>query len=153
MTDSVRLNDFRAQKRKPCAFPILVPLQIAGRQIFRISTNSCTALKNAAAAFVDNFAPGRDKVGLLTFGGSDLVDIAPTVNFTTSPNDIKAKVNSIACNGATGTPQALWHAYQQLTAINESGALNVVLVFTDGLFDTTRTSQTDIWSPADRAWS
>jgi len=31
--------------------------------------------------------------------------------------------------------------------------LESVFVFTDGLFDTTRTSQVDIWSPGDRTWS
>lgn len=36
------------------------------------------------------------------------------------------------CSGATGSSQALWHAYQQLVSINEPGALNVIVFFTDG---------------------
>lgn len=95
-------------------------------------TNSCDAIKAAASTFVNNFAEGRDRVALLTFGGSYRVDFPAAFNFQSASPSVVNQINSIACNGYTGTAQALWQAYQQLVTINEPGALNVIVLFTDG---------------------
>ena len=64
-----------------------------------------------------------------------------------------------ALDGYPAIAQTKWHAWRARQNLEDrlpadfNEVLESVLVFTDGLFDTTRTSQTDIWSPADRAWS
>ncbi len=37
------------------------------------------------------------------------------------------------CSGATNTAQGLWQAYQALVTLNQPGALNAILLFTDGV--------------------
>lgn len=93
-------------------------------------SGSCTVLKNAAKNFVDRFAEGRDNIGLVTFGTSSRVDNALSTTFKTA---IKTTLNNVSCNGATNTSQALWQAYTELVALNQPGALNAILLFTDGL--------------------
>ena len=39
---------------------------------------------------------------------------------------------NIACSGSTSTAMGLWKGYQQLVALNQPNALNVILLFTDG---------------------
>lgn len=95
-------------------------------------TSSCAAMKAAAASFVDQFAAGRDKLGLMTFGGSYRVDQSLTVNFKTSSPTMITNINNINCAGFTGTAQALWQAHQQLVTAADAGALNVIVLFTDG---------------------
>jgi len=41
-------------------------------------------------------------------------------------------LGAISCDGSTSTAYALWAGYQQLIALNEPTALNVLLLFTDG---------------------
>jgi len=93
------------------------------------NSGSCAPLKAAAVGFVNNFAQGRDNVGLITFGTNSRVDAAPSTAF--SPN-VANIINSISCNGATSSAQALWQAYDQLVQLNQTGALNAILFFTDG---------------------
>jgi Flp pilus assembly protein TadG len=90
----------------------------------------CTQLKNATKWFIDHFAEGRDNVGLITFGTSSLVDNPLSTTFKTA---INTTVNNVTCSGATNTAQALWQAYDKLVALNQTGALNAILLFTDGL--------------------
>ena len=84
---------------------------------------------NAATSFVNQFAVGRDNVGLVVFGGSYFI-AAPTLNFQPS---IVNDISQIVSSGNTGTSQALWEAYNALAQLNQPGALNVILFFTDGL--------------------
>ena len=62
-------------------------------------------------------------------------------------------------DGYPAIAQAKWHAWRTRQNLEDrlpadfQEVLESVLVFTDELFDTTRTSQADIWSPADRTWS
>ncbi len=92
----------------------------------------CSTMKANAAAFADKFTNGRDRLGLITFKASAHVDFPSTVSFkSTSPN-IGSTVAQIKCSGNTGSAQALWLAYQQILAINEPGALNLIVYFTDG---------------------
>lgn len=66
---------------------------------------------------------------------------------------------SPCAGGYPALAQTKWHAWrarqnpQDRLPADFNEVLKSVLVLTDGLFDTTSTSQTDIWSPADQAWS
>jgi hypothetical protein len=92
----------------------------------------CATVANNAIAFVGKFTEGRDRLGLVTFMGSPNLDYAPTLNFKTQSPTLAAKIGTMVCGGQTGTEPALWMAYQQIKAINQPGALNVIVLFTDG---------------------
>lgn len=87
-------------------------------------------------------------------------------------DDVRAAINEVAAyrnaemgslrpalDGYPALAQAKWHAWRARQNLEDrlpadfTEVLESVLVFTDGLFDTTRTSQTATWSPADRSWS
>lgn len=97
-----------------------------------VNAGAIDALKSAASWFVGQFASGRDKVGLEVFGGGSYVAYSPSVNFRTSSPSVSTLVGRIVGGGATNTSQALWLAYQELRNLNEPGALNAILLFTDG---------------------
>jgi Mg-chelatase subunit ChlD len=97
------------------------------------TAGACDDLRNAARSFVDSFAEGRDRLGMITYGGGSRVDFEPSLTFkTANPTPLSTMINSIACNGATGSAQAISEAYNQVVEINEPGSLNVILFFTDG---------------------
>jgi Flp pilus assembly protein TadG len=96
------------------------------------TNNSCSALVNAVELFTNQFIDGRDQLGMITFSTSAKVDYTPTIYFQSSNPSINSTINSMMCAGATSTPQALTLAYQEIQAINQPGALNVILFFTDG---------------------
>jgi Flp pilus assembly protein TadG len=99
------------------------------------NAGACDDVENAATAFVNLFANQRDRLGLLTFGGSYKVDFAPSQTFKTGGGNMLSKLAAIhpgGCVGWTGSAQALWRTYEEIVAINEPGALNVILFFTDG---------------------
>lgn len=95
------------------------------------SSNSCNALKQDVQNFSDQFIEGRDRLGLVTFSTAAEVDYAPILNFKTTPT-LSAKIGSMVCVGATSTEQGLKLGYDQIKAINQPGALNVIVFFTDG---------------------
>jgi len=92
-------------------------------------SGSCTPLKAAAVGFVDKFAEGRDYMGLITFATSSRVDQPLATTFKTS---MESTLNLVSCTGATSSAQALWQGYDQLVSLNQPGALNAIVFFTDG---------------------
>lgn len=97
------------------------------------NSGACEPMKAAARQFVSQFANGRDRLGLITYGVTYLLAYPPQQNFKTSSPSLEQVISQITCSGGTGMAQALWQAYQQLVAINEPGALNLIVLFTDGL--------------------
>jgi hypothetical protein len=93
---------------------------------------SCTPLIESAQAFVNQFTPGRDKLGLVTFAASTYVNFPIANTFQTANPNIATILSHIDCAGATSTAQALWTGYQQLIGLNQPDAVNVILFFTDG---------------------
>lgn len=91
-----------------------------------------TAVKNSAISFVSKFAEGRDRVGLISFSGNYRIDYAPSMTFKTSSPSIMDRINNMVMSGNTNYHEALWRAYDHLRQINEPGALNVIVFFTDG---------------------
>jgi Flp pilus assembly protein TadG len=98
------------------------------------SAGACDDVESAAQAFTNLFANQRDRLGLVTYGGSYRLDYPPTKDFKTSPslNEEIGQIHPGGCAGWTGSAQGLWQGYQQLVALNEPGRLNVILFFTDG---------------------
>jgi hypothetical protein len=79
--------------------------------------------------FVEKFSEGRDNLGLVTFATGSRVDVALTQTFKTT---VEGTLNTLVCNGATNSSQGLWQGYQQLAGLAQTGALNVIVFFTDG---------------------
>ncbi|MBM3786923.1 MAG: VWA domain-containing protein [Acidobacteria bacterium] len=92
----------------------------------------CTDMIAASKTFTNMFINGRDRIGLVTYGGAVYNAYAPTKNFKMSPT-VNASIDQITCNGWTNTSGAYWSAYQQLQAVNEPLALNLIVFFTDGV--------------------
>ena len=97
------------------------------------TSGSCTPMKAAATAFLSHFALGRDNVGLVTFATGSAVDVPLNSNFTTGATDIGTVIAGINCNNSTNSSSGLWRAYKELAALNQPGALNAILFFTDGM--------------------
>jgi len=92
----------------------------------------CPTMVGNAVSFVNKFAEGRDRLGLITFMGAPNLDYPPTLNFKTQSPSMETKLGTLVCSGNTGSEPALWMAYNQIKAINEPGALNIIVFFTDG---------------------
>lgn len=93
------------------------------------AAGAITPMIQGATLFANSFAPGRDNVGAVVFGGNYYI-YQPTKSFQPS---LVTALSKITSSGNTGTAQALSVAYQALAQLNEPGALNVMLFFTDGL--------------------
>jgi Flp pilus assembly protein TadG len=124
--DTARLRVTAAAQRRDVN--VMMVLDISGSMQ---TAGACGALRSSATAFVDRFANGRDRLGMLTFNGATRLNYPMNLFFKDSPS-IYTQINSLTCSGWTNTSQALWEGYQQLVALNEPGALNVILFFTDG---------------------
>ncbi len=96
----------------------------------------CAAMVNAAKGFVDLFANQRDRLAMVTYGISYALSYAPSMNFKTSSPSLPNVIDTISCSGGTGSAQALFKGYEQIQQINEPGALNVIIFFTDGIPNT-----------------
>jgi Flp pilus assembly protein TadG len=106
------------------------------------------AVQAGATYFVNQFAAGRDKLGLVLISGSSFVAYppgdwgtnpptgatGPDVNFkgtTETPNMITS-INAMVSSGNTGTAEGLMLAWKELQAANDPGALNIIVLWTDG---------------------
>lgn len=95
-------------------------------------SNSVTPMKNAAVSFVQQFANGKDRMGLVVFNMAVAEAMQPTEYFLSSNPSMTSLINSIVADGGTNATGALNAAYQMLLAINEPGAVNAIVFFTDG---------------------
>ncbi len=107
-----------------------------------------TTLQQAATWFVQQFQEGRDQLGLVTFGGSAIVAYPSTDWDNTAPHgpdssfmyepdsaavpNMITSINNIAISTNTGTAEGLIDAWKEIQAANQPGALNVIVLFTDG---------------------
>jgi Flp pilus assembly protein TadG len=103
---------------------------------------SCTDLRAAAKLFTGQFAGGRDYIGMVSFADGTVVNSAPTRNFLTVlgyTNDFgsaNGAIDTINCNGGTGTAQAISLAFNELVKTNLPGGFNLIMFETDGLPNT-----------------
>jgi hypothetical protein len=80
------------------------------------------------------FVDGRDVIGLGSFGTNWNLDFAPVSNFRSNLlGNIGTAINNIPFgNNATNTAEGLYRGYKQLQTLNNTGALNVIVLLTDG---------------------
>ena len=97
------------------------------------TTSSCAPMVASAQNFVNQFVDGRDQLGLITFQTGANLDYTPTLNFKSGSPSLNSVLATLQCTGDTSSAQGLSMAYTEITtAINQPGALNVILFFTDG---------------------
>ncbi len=102
------------------------------------SDPTCGALIQASKTFTGQFSAGRDKIGAISFADNAYLHSVPATTFQTDLGYINSfgtgsgELDTIACGGGTATPQAIALAYNELYKINQPGALNVIVVETDG---------------------
>jgi Flp pilus assembly protein TadG len=116
-------------------------------------TSQIALVSSSATLFVKQFQSARDKLGLVVFGGSAIIaypygdwgkDViggaalaGPDTSFKDSgdsaakPNMITSLSNIVSASN-TGTAEGLMLAYKELVAAGQPGALNVIVLFTDG---------------------
>jgi len=114
-------------------------------------TGTLDVLLPAAQTFVQGFTAGRDHLGLVVFGGSAIVAYplgdwlkntptgatGPDTHFRDTPDTTQAPnmvdaIGDITIGTNTNTAEGLTLAYKELQATNLPGALNVIVLFTDG---------------------
>jgi Flp pilus assembly protein TadG len=110
------------------------------------TTGSCPDLRAAAKVFTGQFAATRDRIGLVSFSDGTYIHSSPTTDFrtqlgfddgvSTGTGTGNAAIDSIVCEGGTGTAEAITVAYNELYKMNLPGALNILLIETDGLPNT-----------------
>jgi Flp pilus assembly protein TadG len=99
-------------------------------------SGSCTAVQSGALTFVNSFVNGSDLLGMVTFGTDYRVDFPISTNFATGTPNLTTMLPNLVCYGYTNAAAAFWTGYQQLVALNDTGALNVIIFFTDGMPNT-----------------
>lgn len=106
------------------------------------ATTACAAMITAAKNFTGSYAEGRDQIGMLTFSDGYYLDSKPTTNFQTllgysnAAGSSNGAIDNITCGGGTGTAAAISLAYNELYKIAEPGAMNLIMLETDGLPNT-----------------
>jgi Flp pilus assembly protein TadG len=106
------------------------------------TTSACAAMITAAKNFTGAFAEGRDQIGMLTFSDGFYLETKPTIDFQTllgysnASGAANGTIDNITCGGGTGTAAAVSLAYNELYKIAEPGAMNIVMLETDGLPNT-----------------
>ena len=97
-----------------------------------------TTVKNALTQFVATasssvFVDGRDVIGMGSFGTNWNLDFAPVSTFRSGTPAISTAITNIPFgNNATNTSEGLYRAYTQLQTLANTGALNVIVLLTDG---------------------
>jgi Flp pilus assembly protein TadG len=120
----------------------VVAMLVLDRSFSIQMAGECSTMIAAAKAFTGQFAEGRDNIGLVSFGGDVLMQQAPTTSFqsvlgyTNDQGSGTGLIDNINCQGNTNTATAISVAYNQLWTMNLPGALNVLVLETDGLPNT-----------------
>ena len=98
----------------------------------------CQVMVEAAKQFTGMFQQGRDRIGLVTFAETGQVAQSPSTNFqttlgyTNSGGNGAGSLDSISCTGGTNTSTGVSLAWNELYKTQLPGALNALVVFTDG---------------------
>lgn len=93
----------------------------------------CDDLIAAATGFANKFSEGRDNVGLVTFARSSTINFPAALNFKTASPNVNDLIGQVQCAGYTFGSGGLSMAYDEIKRLNQPGALNVIVFFTDGM--------------------
>ena len=102
---------------------------------------SCDNMVAAAAEFTTYFSP-YDTIGMVSFdlsayddnnSGNDGSYTASTDYWESGTAGIQNAIGDIKCGSNTNTTAGLYRAYQDIKTVGEPLALNVIVLFTDGV--------------------
>ncbi len=105
------------------------------------SYTSCDNMVAAAADFTTYFSP-YDTIGMVSFdlsayddnnSGNDGSYTASTDYWESGSAGIQNAIGDIKCGSNTNTAAGLYRAYQDIKTVGEPLALNVIVLFTDGV--------------------
>ena len=102
------------------------------------STYPCRAMIDAAKIFTGQFAAQRDRIGMVSFSSGSYVDQTPTTDFqaqlgyTNGFGSANGKIDQLVCQSGTGTAEAMSLAYNEVYKQALPGALNIMVLETDG---------------------
>ena len=100
--------------------------------------------KEALLAFLDNIQGDRDRVGLIEFG-SDIKRVEPLSTLTDDGRQrLQAVIRAMQPRGNTAMLDAVWEAHQQIVQINDTEAINAIVVMTDGLENASRHTEIEL---------
>jgi Flp pilus assembly protein TadG len=106
------------------------------------TTLPCYDMIQAAKLFTGQFQEGTDYIGLVSFSDNVMVQSAPVTTFqsvlgySNASGSSTGALDAIGCYGGTSTAEAMSIGYQLLHQTNLAGALNVLMLETDGLPNT-----------------
>ena len=89
-------------------------------------------MKESALDFVDRFS-ALDTLGLIYFGSDSVLAFPPSSTYQTASPNLKYYINQITSGDNTATSLAYWRAYQKLVSLHQPSAVNVIVLFTDGI--------------------
>lgn len=112
---------------------LILVLDRSGSMADTSTVKPCSTMKAASKNFIDMFAEGRDRIGVMQFSTHTYPVLEPTMTFKTGSPTVYSRIDSITCAGWTSSAAALQSAYDRLVTINEPGALNIIVFFTDGV--------------------
>ncbi len=80
------------------------------------------------------FSDGRDNIGMVSFGASWNLDFPLSLNFQSGTPHIGTAIDAIDwnTNNSTNTAEGLFHGFRELEKLAQPGALNVIVMLTDG---------------------
>src|SRR5262249_15588187 len=106
------------------------------------NSKPCGKMIDAAKQFTGQFAENRDYIGLVSFDENIYIHQTPTqtfqtaLGFTNNSGSATGDLDDISCDGNTNTAQAIAAGYQMLYQMQLPGALNILLLETDGMPNT-----------------
>ena len=98
----------------------------------------CQVMVAAAKQFTGMFQQNRDRIGVVTFAETAQIAQSPTTTFqtalgyTNSGGSGTGTLDNITCTGGTNTSTAVSLGWNELYKMQLPGALNALVVFTDG---------------------
>src|SRR3984885_12406277 len=110
----------------------VVMILVLDRSSSMADAGVCPTMIAAAQSFIGYFSNGQDMAGLVTFMDGYNLSYAPNLNFGSNTPSLTTVLGELQCYGDTGSAAGLNQAYAQLLAMNEPGALNLIVFFTDG---------------------
>jgi Ca-activated chloride channel family protein len=102
--------------------------------------------KEALTAFIEQIRGERDQVGLVEFGAGikDAVTLRPMND--ANRNDLAGRIQNMEANGGTALFDAVYVAARDLLGRDDAGAIDALVVMTDGLENQSETDLGDLQS-------
>jgi len=119
----------------PCTVPIDVVLTIDRSGSMANPIQKLIDAKAAAISFVDLMNNSKDKIGLVSFGGSQASDATLDQNLTLDFISLKAEIDSLTAISGAGTPmgQGILRARNEIASHGRANIKHTIILLSDGM--------------------